>query len=218
MLRLDLHIHTRYSKDSETPIESVVDRCQKSGLGTVAITDHDNIRGALEVKSVAPFPVIVGEEITSTAGDIIGLFLREEIPGRLTALETAQRIKDQGGLVVAPHPFCRLRPTALGRRALEEILPLIDLIEGYNSHTVFPGDNARGAAFAERHSLPMVACSDAHAARELGVTFTEVPEEEMDGTPEGLIRAVKAGRFVGRRPNPLLLLAPGYAKLRKLLA
>jgi hypothetical protein len=184
----------------------------------VAITDHDEVSGALEVKSLAPFPVIIGEEIKSTAGDIIGLFLQERVPGGLTPVETARRIKSQAGLVLVPHPFCRLRPTALGRRALLEILPFVDLIEGYNSHTVFPGDNAKGAVFALEHSLPAVACSDSHSALELGGTYTEAPEGVFDGTPQGLVRAVRAGRMVGRRPNPLLLMAPGYARLRKVLA
>ncbi len=218
MLRVDLHIHTRFSKDSEAPVESVVEHCSKAGLGMVAITDHDNIRGALEVQKVAPFPVIVGEEIKSSSGDIIGLFLKEEVPPGLPPMETAQRVKDQGGLVVVPHPFCRLRPTALRRRALEEILPLVDIIEGYNSHTVFPGDNSKGAEFARQHSVPMVASSDSHSALELGNTFTEVNESDYDGTPEGLLRAVAAGEMTGKRPNPLLLMAPGYAKLRKMLA
>lgn len=217
MLRLDLHVHTRFSKDSHAPIPSVVERCRRSGLGLVAITDHNNIRGALEVRDIAPFPVIIGEEIKSAAGDIIGLFLQEEVPGGLPALETAQRIKDQGGLVVVPHPFCRLRPSALGLRALKEILILVDLIEGYNSHTILPGDNARGVAFAKEQSLPMVASSDAHSALELGSTFTEVSEEEYDGTPNGLVQAVGSGRMVTKRPNPLLLMAPGFARLRKVL-
>ena len=218
MLRLDLHVHTRFSKDSHAPISSVVERCRRSGLGLVAITDHNNIRGALEVRDIAPFPVIIGEEIKSAAGDIIGLFLEEEVPSGLPPLDTAQRIKDQGGLVVVPHPFCRLRPSALGPHALKEILTLVDLIEGYNSHTILPGDNARGVAFAEDHSLPMVASSDAHSALELGSTFTEVSEEEYDGTPHGLVQAVGSGRMVTRRPNPLLLMAPGFARLRKVLA
>ena len=218
MLRLDLHVHTRFSKDSQAPVTSVVKHCQKSGLDLVAITDHNNIQGALEVQSAAPFQVIIGGEIKSAAGDIIGLFLQEEIPGGLAAAETAQLIKEQGGLVVAPHPFCRLRPTALGLRALLEILPLVDLIEGFNSHTVMPGDNDKGEKFAQEHSLPMVACSDAHSALELGRTFTEVPAEEFDGTPEGLLRAVKLGRMVGKYPNPILLMALGYARLRKVFA
>lgn len=217
MLRLDLHIHTRYSKDSHASVAAVVDRCLKTGLGPIAVTDHDNIQGALAVRRVAPFPVIVGEEITSTAGHIIGLFLQEAVPKGLPALETAQRVKEQGGLVVAPHPSCRLRPSALGLRALEEILPLVDFIEGFNSRTVLPGDNARGLAFAKEQGVPVVASSDSHSALELGRTFTEVPEDEYDGTPEGLIRAVKAGRIVGRSPNVLLLMTPGYAKVRKAL-
>jgi len=217
-LRLDLHVHTRFSKDSQAPITSVVKHCEKAGLDVVAITDHNNIQGALEVRRAASFQVIIGEEIKSIAGDIIGLFLQEEIPGGLPAAETAQLIKDQGGLVVAPHPFCRLRPTALGLSSLLEILPLVDIIEGFNSHTVMPGDNDRGEKFARKQSLPMVASSDSHSALELGRTFTEVPEEEIDGTPEGLLRAVKLGRMVGKYPNPLLLMAPGYARLRKVFA
>jgi predicted metal-dependent phosphoesterase TrpH len=217
LLRLDLHVHTRFSKDSHAPIASVVERCRRSGLGPVAITDHNSIQGALAVRDMAPFPIIIGEEIKSAAGDIIGLFLQEEVPRGLPALETAHRIKDQGGLVVVPHPFCRLRPSALGLRALKEILSLVDLIEGYNSHTILPGDNARGLAFAEEHSLPMVASSDAHSALELGSTFTEVSEEEYDGTPNGLVKAVRSGRMVAKRPNPLLLMAPGFARLRKVL-
>ena len=217
MLRLDLHVHTRFSKDSHAPISSVVEHCRRSGLGPVAITDHNNIQGALEVQKVAPFPVIIGEEIKSAAGDIIGLFLREEIPGGLPALETAHRIKDQGGLVVVPHPFCRLRPSAVGLRTLEEILTLVDLIEGFNAHTVLPGDNSKGVAFAEEHSLPIVACSDAHSALELGSTFTEIPKESYDGTPDGLVKSVRSARMVAKRSNPLLLMAPGLARLRKVL-
>ena len=218
MLRLDLHVHTCFSKDSRAPIASVVERCRQGDLGVVAITDHNSIQGAVKVQSTAPFQVIIGEEIKSAAGDIIGLFLQREIPGGLPAVETAQMVKDQGGLVAVPHPFCRLRPTALGLRKLLEILPWVDLIEGFNAHTVFPGDNARGVTFAQEHSLPMVACSDAHSALELGRTFTEVPSEKFDGTPEGLMRAVKVGRMVGKHPNPLLLMAPGYARLRKVFA
>ena len=218
MLRLDLHIHTRFSKDSAAPIASVVERIQMKGLGPVAITDHDDIQGALEVRRVAPFPVIIGEEIKSTDGDIIGLFLHRRVPSGLPPLKTVQQIKDQGGVVVVPHPFCRLRPSALDHRALMDILPFIDLMEAYNARTLLPGDNDKGLTFARQHALPMVASSDAHSALELGSTYTEVPDSEYDGTPQGLVRAVKAGHIVGKRSNPLWLMAPGYAKLRKVLA
>ena len=97
MLRLDLHIHTCFSKDSAAPIASVVQRIQMNGLGPVAITDHDDIQGALEVRRLAPFPVIIGEEIKSTDGDIIGLFLQRRVPSGLTPLETVGRSKTRAG-------------------------------------------------------------------------------------------------------------------------
>ena len=168
-------------------------------------------------KGPPDFTVIVGEEIKSSKGDIIGLFLEQPVPPRLSPSETVKRVKAQGGLVGVPHPFDRIRPTAMGRRALLEILPWVDFLEGYNAHTMLSVDNRRGVDFAEEYSLPVVACSDSHSALELGRTYTEVPGEELDGTPEGLMRGIRAGMCVGRRPNPLLLITPGYAKLRKLL-
>ena len=219
MVRIDLHVHTRHSHDSAAPVDSVLQRCEDSGLGLVAITDHDNIRGGLEARErAAGFPVIVGEEIKTAKGDIIGLFLEEAVPPRLSPMETAKRVKDQGGLVGVPHPFDRVRPTAMGPRAIETILPWLDFLEGYNAHTLLQMDNRRGVEFADAHSLPVVACSDSHSALELGRTYTEVPAQELDGTPEGLMRAIRGGVCVGRRPNPVLMLTPAYAKLRKLVA
>ncbi len=216
-VRIDLHVHTSYSHDSAAPVPSVLQRCRDSGLGMVAITDHNNIRGGLEARDKDGIPVIVGEEIKSAKGDIIGLFLEEPVPSRLAPLETVKRVKDQGGLVGIPHPFDRVRPTAMGRRALLEILPWVDFLEGYNAHTMLSGDNRKGTEFAAEQSLPVVACSDSHSALELGRTYTEVPGTELDGTPEGLMRAIWAGTCVGRRPPPWMLLTPAYAKLKKLL-
>ena len=218
-VRIDLHVHTRYSHDSAAPVSSVLQRCRDSGLGLVAVTDHDNIRGGLEAREAAAgFPVIVGEEIKSSRGHILGLFLEEPVPAGLSPLETARRVKEQGGLVGIPHPFDRIRPSALGAGALREIVPWVDFLEGYNAHTFLSRDNDRGVYFAADHSLPVVACSDSHSALELGRTYTEVPAIELEATPEGLMRAVRAGDCVGRRPNPLLMLAPVYAKLRKLVS
>ena len=217
-VRIDLHVHTLHSHDSAAPVSSVLRRCRDSGLGLVAVTDHDNIRGGLEAReSAAGFPVIVGEEIKSSKGDIIGLFLEKPVPARLTPQETVKRVKDQGGLVGIPHPFDRLRPTAMGAKALQEIVPWVDFLEGYNAHTFLSRDNSRGVEFAAAHSLPVVACSDSHSALELGRTYTEVPAGNLEATPEGLMRAIRVGTCVGRRPNPLLLLAPVYAKLQKLV-
>ena len=216
-VRIDLHVHTRHSHDSAAPVSSVLQRCQDSGLGLVAITDHDNIRGGLEARERGGMPVIVGEEIKSLKGDVIGLFLEQEIPPRLTPLETVKRVKDQGGLVGIPHPFDRIRPTAMGERTLMEILPWVDFLEGYNAHTMLARDNRKGMTFAALHSLPTVSCSDSHSALELGRTYTEVPAIDLDGTPEGLMRAIGHGICVGQRPSPWLLMAPVFAKFRKVL-
>ena len=218
LVRIDLHVHTRHSHDSAAPVSSVLQRCRDSGLGLVAITDHDNIRGGLEARELGGLPVIVGEEIKSAKGDIIGLFLEEPVPPKLPPLETVKRVKAQGGLVGIPHPFDRIRPTAMGRKALLEILPFVDFLEGYNAHTLLPMDNRRGVEFAEDHSLPVVSCSDSHSALELGRTYTEVPAAELDGTPEGLMRAIRAGTCMGRRPPLWLLPTPALAKARKLLS
>ena len=216
-LRVDLHVHTSHSHDSAAPVRSVLERCRQAGLGLVAITDHNNIRGALEAREAGVFPVIVGEEIKSSRGDIIGLFLEEAVPKGLPPVETAKRVKEQGGLVGVPHPFDRVRPTAMGLRALLDVLPYVDFLEGYNGHTLLAADNRKGQDFAESHGLPTVASSDAHSALELGRTYSEVCAEHFDGTPAGLLRAIREGAWTGRRPNPLLLMTPGYAKLRKVL-
>ena len=216
--RIDLHVHTRHSTTRRL-------RCRRccSGAATVAWawwpspTTTAYAVASKPGKGPTDFPVIVGEEIKSSKGDIIGLFLEQPVPPRLSPSETVKRVKAQGGLVGVPHPFDRIRPTAMGRRALLEILPWVDFLEGYNAHTMLSVDNRRGVDFAEEYSLPVVACSDSHSALELGRTYTEVPGEELDGTPEGLMRGIRAGMCVGRRPNPLLLITPAYAKLRKFL-
>ena len=216
-MRLDLHVHTSYSHDSAAPVRSVAEHCRETGLGLVAITDHNDIRGALAVREIADITVIIGEEIKSSEGDIIGLFLEDAVPAGLSPTETVKRVKAQGGVVGVPHPFDRVRPTALGGRALLSILPSVDFLEGYNGHTLLPVDNRKGSDFAAEHSLPTVASSDSHSALELGRTYTEIPDGLWDGTPEGFLRGIRAGRWTGRRPNPLLLMAPGCAKLRKVL-
>ena len=105
----------------------------------------------------------------------------------------------------------------MGERTLEEILPWVDFLEGYNAHTMLDRDNRKGMDFAALHKVPTVASSDAHSALELGRTYTEVPASELDGTPDGLLRAIRSGHRVGRRPHPWLLLTPAFAKFRKLL-
>ena len=108
LLRADLHVHTCYSIDCGTPLERIVDHCLRIGINCIAIVDHNTIAGALKLKETAPFKVIVGEEILTRAGELMGLFLTEEVPKGLPPEEAIARIRSQGGLVGIPHPFGRL--------------------------------------------------------------------------------------------------------------
>ena len=109
------------------------------GLNCIAITDHNTIVGALEVQRIAPFKVIVGEEIGSSEGEVTGLFLKEEVPRGLPPVETARRIKSQGGLVSIPHPFDRFRRGVISRRGLDDLLPYVDIVEVFNSRNNLSG-------------------------------------------------------------------------------
>jgi len=202
LLKADLHVHTRYSKDSTSPTEKVVQRCIELGINCVAITDHDCIGGALEVKGIAPFKVIVGEEVLTSSGEIIGLFLTEEIPPHLSAKETVARIKSQGGLVCIPHPFDRFRPhSRLHRDALERIMPDVDLVEVFNSRTLLKRDIARAVELARSYGLPGTAGSDAHVTQEIGRAYIEIPEFNDAGQFK---TALLQGVISGRRTSPLI--------------
>ncbi|MBC7261726.1 MAG: PHP domain-containing protein, partial [Chloroflexi bacterium] len=120
-IKVDLHIHTCYSPDSLTSLEAVIAAALERGLGALAITDHNAIEGALALQRMAPFPVIVGEEILTAEGDIIGLFLQELIPPKLTPAQTIARIREQGGVVYIPHPF-DFRRSALPEPVLYSLL------------------------------------------------------------------------------------------------
>jgi hypothetical protein len=188
-----------------------VSRCLKLGINCLAVTEHNNIEGALAVQRIAPFKVIIAEEVKTTDGELTGLFLKETIPPNLTPEETIERIKAQGGLVALPHPFDRVRREPLRADARERILPHLDVIEVFNSRTTFRSDNERARRLAEELGLPMGAGSDAHSPWELGTAYVEMPD--FDG-PQEFLEALRQGRIVGRPANPLVHVISTVAKLR----
>lgn len=196
MLRGDFHMHTYYSYDCMNKPEALVRRCQEVGLNCIAVTDHNSIEGSRAVQAIAPFTVILGEEIKSTAGEITGLFLQEQIEPGLPPVETAKRIKEQGALVSVPHPFAGYGRDSLDKPAVLEILEYVDIIEGFNARTMKRDTVNEGRRFAEEQGLVRTAVSDAHTLRELGATYTEFPE--FDGTPQGFKAALGQAQFVER--------------------
>ena len=216
MLRVDLHMHTHFSPDSLVSPERLVARCQKVGLSCIAVTDHNTTEGARVVKDIAPFLVIVGEEVRTSEGEVTGLFLTETIPEGLSIVETARRIKDQGGLVSIPHPFDRFRGEVISRRGLDEVVQYADIVEVFNARNNLSADDRKALDFAREHGLLTSGVSDAHTTMELGRTYVEMPD--FDGTPEGFKLALSKGKIVGRRTSPLIHVVTSLTKIRTRLS
>ena len=203
-------MHTRYSYDSLIDPERLVNRCIQVGLNCIAVTDHNSLAGARAVKEIAPFKVILGEEIKTFAGEIIGLFLTEEIPPGLSPEETIRRIKEQGGIVSLPHPFDRMGRSPLASNYIRDLLPYIDIIEGFNARTILQKDNNHARDFAVEENLLVTSVSDAHTLGELGRSYTEIPD--FDGSPQGFLQALAESDLVKRPSSPLVHL---YSTLNK---
>ena len=206
-------MHTHFSPDSETDPDKLVKRCLKVGLELIAVTDHNTIEGALKIKDSAPFPVIIGEEIKTSAGEITGLFLKETIPAGLSPIDTAHRIKDQGGLVSLPHPFDRFRSEVIDGKAIDELIPLLDIVEIFNSRNNLSADDRKAEKFAKEHNLLTSGVSDAHTLMELGRTYVQMPE--FDGTPSDFKIALSKGTIVGKRMSPLIHITTTLTRIKK---
>jgi predicted metal-dependent phosphoesterase TrpH len=211
LLKADLHIHTKYSLDSNTPLEKIISRCLEIGINCVAITDHGTAEGALKLREMAPFTVIVAEEILTPHGEIIGMFLEETIPSGLSVAETISSIKAQGGLVGIPHPFDTIRKSALRTYIIEEIVDQIDMMETLNARVMLPRNSAKARDFAARHGIIPSAGSDAHTPGEIGNAYVEMPE--FNGRDD-FLQALEKGKICGHMTNPLVHFASVWTKLR----
>ncbi len=210
-MKADLHAHTHFSRDAVTSVETFVRRYERAGIDSVAVSDHNNVDGALAVRERASFRVIVAEEVRSTEGEIIGLFLRETIRKGLTPEDTVRAIREQSGLVCVPHPFDRMRRSPLREEALLRILPQVDIIEVFNSRTIRQADDDRARAFAEEHGKAMSAATDAHTPWEIGLAYTEMPPFEGPGD---FLVALGKGKVVGRRSFVGFHLLSTWAKIK----
>jgi len=201
LLKADLHIHTEYSPDCNTPLEQIIKRCLEIGINCIAVSDHGTTEGALKMQPIAPFPVIVAEEILTPQGEIMGMFLKETIPSRLSVEQTILRIKAQGGLVCIPHPFDALRRSALDPKTIEKIVEQIDIIEVFNARAFFLRGSTRAQIFAQKYGIPGSAGSDAHTPGEIGSAYLEMPE--FNGRDD-FLQALAKGKVFGHRTSPLV--------------
>jgi predicted metal-dependent phosphoesterase TrpH len=201
----DLHMHTSWSHDCQVPVEELLDHAEAQGLGAIAVTDHNVFGGAQEAVELArgrDLVVIPGEEIkTSGQGEVIGLFLSEEIPRGLSFAETVAAIRSQGGIVYVPHPFDRLHsiPDAA---TLHRHLQQIDVLEVYNARLLFEAYNDEALRFARKYDLTMGAGSDAHVLQGVGTGALRM--RAFDG-PEEFLASLGSAQVL-RRPRSLLYL------------
>ncbi len=192
-MKVDLHCHTEWSSDCGAPVARVLETYRDRGIDCAAITDHNEIEGALQAQRLGIIQVIVGEEIMTTQGEVIGLFLTERIPKGLPPHKAVEAIRSQGGIVMAPHPTDRLRGSALRPSALADLAERLDLVEVFNGRTVLSGDNEAARRFQE--SSGRIACvgSDAHTVREVGGCYNEI--DEFHG-PEDFLSKMASARLV----------------------
>lgn len=195
LITVEFHCHTIYSRDSSNRILQLVQAARDRGIDKLAITDHNTIAGALRAKEIAPELVIVGEEILTRQGELLAYFVDEEIPPRLSAHETIQRLKAQGAFIAVPHPFDRHRH-GWKRDDLLRILPQLDAIEVFNARSFRRVLNDKALAFACQQHISAIAGSDAHSVRELGFARTLLPPFEDAG---GLRRVIREGVILAKR-------------------
>jgi len=232
LTKADLHVHTCYSHDSNTSLAEVAESCRQAGINCVAVTDHNCIEGALRLRDLNLLQVIVGEEIYTSDGELIGLFLEHPIPRGLSPLETIQRVREQGGLVCIPHPLGR-RPfpsgnslgtitagrytpsrAVLSRNALltTEVLEQVDMMEVMNARTIFRNNRIACGQLASMCDLVSSAGSDAHTAGEIGRSSARIADFS-DG--QGFLAAMQHAELSGVRSSIFVHLASTYAKLGK---
>lgn len=217
VIHADCHNHSYYSPDSILSPQTMLARARARGLSAIAVTDHYTVRGGLVAREIAAkrYPelrVIVGEEVLTSKGDLLGLFLSEDIPTGLSPDEAIDRIHAQGGLAGAPHPFDTHR-SAL-RDTLPSIAGKLDFIEGLNARMVEGRHNDMAQDFAKAQNLPMSAASDAHSPREVGRCYVEMPDFE---TPPQFLESLRAGTLRGDLSSPMIHLISRFAVTRRKL-
>jgi predicted metal-dependent phosphoesterase TrpH len=189
LIEVDLHMHTDHSGDCATPVDVLLQTARDRGLGAIAITDHNEVSGALEARKIAEesfddLKVIVAEEVkTAEQGEVIGLFLEEKIPKGMTMAETIAEIRRQGGLVYVPHPFDRFHSVPDYEHLLD-IVEEIDLLEVFNPRVAVTAFNEEAVRFATKYRIVPAAGSDSHVAQGLGSVRQRI--HDFDGPAEFL--------------------------------
>jgi len=215
-MKIDLHCHSYYSPDAISSPEDLIKTALEKGLDGVAITDHDTTAGwqeAIKAAQKLNAFLILGEEIRTKQGDILGLFLKKEVKGKGDdPLQVIKKIKNQGGIVVIPHPFHFLEKF---KGNLTEYKDLIDGIEVFNSRALF-GNDKKALDFAKKHNLAKIASSDAHHKNCVGDAYTIVEEvKNLEDFKSGILE--RKTKTKGKRSSAFYLIFPALTRIKKFL-
>lgn len=213
MYKLDLHSHSQESPDGGLSLKNYQQAVSSKLVDYVAITDHNSIDFATQAQKILGDCIIVGEEIMTNKGEIIGLYLKDRVSPGLSPLETIKRIKEQDGLVYIPHPFETMRH-GLHPATLEEIADYIDIVEVYNGRASVQNRSAQTVVWAKLNRMTTAASSDAHGYKGLGRTYTTI-----NGQPrrENILQLLSEGTNIAGRPPFQAFLYPKYHRIRKKL-
>jgi predicted metal-dependent phosphoesterase TrpH len=207
---VDFHIHTRFSRDSILTEETFIKKAVERGLTHVVITNHNNVEGAVavrdkvaELKLTDRLTVILGEEVSTADGEVVGVFLEKTIPRGLSANETADEIHRQGGLVSIPHPFDPFRGSHIKEGPLRNLADMgkIDMVEVFNCRVAIQRHNEEAAEFAKRYDIPGIAASDSHSSFEVAMAYNAMPGfDDADSLRASLLEnewhASRSSRFI----------------------
>jgi hypothetical protein len=214
LIEVDLHMHTDHSHDCATPVETLLRAAEDAGLDAIAVTDHNEISGALAARDAAAangVKVIVGEEVkTAGQGEVIGLFLEEKIERGLTLAQTIAEIRRQGGLVYIPHPFDRMHAVPDYEHLLD-VVEEIDAIEVFNARVAIASFNDEAARFAAKYRIAAGAGSDSHVAQGLG--SVRIRMRDFDG-PGEFLDSLREADIVRRRQSLLYVQALKFIQTR----
>ncbi len=201
MLRVELHAHSERSHDGRDPVDLLLEQAAGVELDALAVTDHDAIDASIEAAEKASdygLVGIIGMEVTSAVGHILALGIEDLVPSGLSYDETLDRIHEQGGIAVVPHPFQKSRH-GVAPHVTDDQLASADALEVYNSRLFTGRSNRQAETFAVERGLPMTAGSDAHISELVGQAVTEVGADEA--TADAILDAISAGRtsVIGHR-------------------
>ena len=209
-LKTLIHLHTDYSYDSNISLDLLDRFVKREGLDCVAITDHNSIEGAIAFRDRSGVRVIVGEEVSTTDGHLIGLFLQTRVRPGLSARDTAIAIRDQGGIVLLPHPFVRLFGCGV-RDVSYDLIGLLDAVEVNNAQNLLGGPDRAARRFAAQFDLPGFVGADSHMAMSIAPCYQWMPD--FDG-PTGFLTALRSAELTPGRHPLAFFAATGYRLLR----